>query len=72
MRKREAGAPRPAEPGRQAPDRLKKPPQFDNWLSQQLKSLYDPVLDEPLPDDLIRMLEDGAKASLKPREDRDR
>ncbi|MDR6294553.1 MULTISPECIES: NepR family anti-sigma factor [Inquilinus] len=71
MRKREAGAPRPAEPGRVAPDRLKKPPQFDNWLSQQLKSLYDPVLDEPLPDDLLEMLEQGAKKP-KPEEDKDR
>jgi hypothetical protein len=52
-------------------DRLKKPPQFDNWLSDQLKSLYDPVLEEPLPDDLMRMLEESAKGA-KPKEDKDR
>jgi len=49
-----------------------RPPQFDNWLSQQLRSLYDPVLEEPLPDDLMRMLEDGAKHPDKPKEDEDR
>ncbi|TSD85208.1 hypothetical protein FFK22_028660 [Mycobacterium sp. KBS0706] len=70
-RRREAG-PRTADPGRPAPDRLKRPPQFDNWLSQQLRSLYDPVLEEPLPDDLMRMLEDGAKHPDKPKEDEDR
>ncbi|WP_342236063.1 NepR family anti-sigma factor [Inquilinus sp. OTU3971] len=70
-RRREAGA-RPADPGRPAPDRLKRPPQFDNWLSQQLRSLYDPVLEEPLPDDLMKMLEDGAKGAGEKKEDKDR
>jgi hypothetical protein len=68
-RRRESAA-RPAEPARPAPDRLKRPPQFDNWLSQQLRSLYDPVLEEPLPDDLVRMIEEGAKHP-KPEEDED-
>jgi hypothetical protein len=75
VRKRDAGAPRPAEAAPPATDRaverLKKPPQFENWLSEQLKSLYDPVLEEPLPDDLMRMLEEGAKKA-KPKEDKDR
>ncbi|MFE0757701.1 NepR family anti-sigma factor [Inquilinus sp. NPDC058860] len=70
-RRRDAGA-RPTEPGRPAPDRLKRPPQFDNWLSQQLRTLYDPVLEEPLPDDLVRMLEKGAEGADKPEEDEDR
>jgi hypothetical protein len=70
-RRREAGA-RLTDPGRPGPDRLKRPPQFDNWLSQQLRSLYDPVLEEPLPDDLMKMLEDGAKSTDKPKEDEDR
>jgi hypothetical protein len=70
-RRREAGS-RPADPARPAPDRLKRPPQFDNWLSQQLRSLYDPVLEEPLPDDLMKMLEDGAKGGAGKKEDEDR
>lgn len=70
-RRREPGA-RPADSGRPAPDRLKRPPQFDNWLSQQLRSLYDPVLEEPLPEDLTRMLEESAKRADKPEEDEDR
>ncbi|WP_034851955.1 NepR family anti-sigma factor [Inquilinus limosus] len=70
-RRREPGA-RPADSGRPAPDRLKRPPQFDNWLSQQLRSLYDPVLEEPLPEDLMRMLEESAKRGDKPEEDEDR
>jgi hypothetical protein len=84
VRKRDAGASRPAADGPEtakpatdrpladrAVERLKKPPQFDNWLSDQLKSLYDPVLEEPLPDDLMRMLEESAKGA-KPKEDKDR
>lgn len=70
-RRRETGS-RSADPARPAPDRLKRPPQFDNWLSQQLRSLYDPVLEEALPDDLMKMLEDGAKGAAPKKEDEDR
>lgn len=70
-RRREAGA-RPADAERPVPDRLKRPPQFDNWLSQQLRSLYDPVLEEPLPDDLMKMLEDGGKGDDQKKENEDR
>ena len=30
---------------------------FDQWLGHHLKRLYDPVADEPIPADLIRLLE---------------
>jgi len=30
---------------------------FDRWLNRQLHRLYDPVLAEPVPDDLLRLLE---------------
>lgn len=72
MRRRDPGAPRPAQPARAAAHRLQKPPQFENWLSDQLKSLYDPVLDEPLPDDLVKLLEESAKTAAKTKEDKDR
>jgi len=30
---------------------------FDRWLNRQLHRLYDPVLAEPVPEDLLRLLE---------------
>jgi hypothetical protein len=30
---------------------------FDRWLNRQLHGLYDPVLAEPLPDELMRLLD---------------
>ena len=29
---------------------------FDQWLTHHLKQLYDPVVSEPLPPDLLRLL----------------
>lgn len=34
---------------------------FDHWLDRQLHKIYDPVLDERIPDDLARLLEGFAK-----------
>jgi hypothetical protein len=31
---------------------------FDGWLNHHLSRLYGPVLDEPLPKDLLRLLEE--------------
>jgi hypothetical protein len=58
---RNGGGGRPKGDGRRAPD---APPAFDAWLTQQLRAIYDPVLDEPLPEQLVRMLQSG-----KPRND---
>jgi hypothetical protein len=30
---------------------------FDRWLKHKLHEVYDPVLDEQVPEDLIRLLE---------------
>jgi hypothetical protein len=30
---------------------------FDRWLNRQLHRLYDPVLEEQIPDELARLLE---------------
>jgi hypothetical protein len=38
-----------AEPS--TPDRA-----FDRWLERGLKDLYAPVLDEPVPDDLVELI----------------
>jgi hypothetical protein len=31
--------------------------QFDSWLVDRLHRVYDPVLQEPLPEDLLRLVE---------------
>lgn len=32
-------------------------PAFDQWLTHHLRQLYDPVVQEPIPRELIRLLE---------------
>jgi hypothetical protein len=32
-------------------------PVFDRWLTHHLGRLYDPVIREPLPEDLMKLLE---------------
>jgi hypothetical protein len=34
---------------------------FDNWLTHHLSQLYGPVANEPLPADLLRLLEERLK-----------
>jgi hypothetical protein len=33
-------------------------PTFDRWLTHHLCQLYDPVVQEPLPGELVRLLEE--------------
>jgi hypothetical protein len=40
------------------PGKPKQDPMFDNWLKHHLSSLYDPVIQEPIPSDLLRLLEE--------------
>jgi hypothetical protein len=35
---------------------------YETWLDQRLKSLYRPLLDAPLPDDMVKLLR-GRKPS---------
>lgn len=35
---------------------------FDRWLRQELSRLYDSALSEPVPPELLRLLQDDAKA----------
>ena len=30
---------------------------FDRWLNEKLVLLYNPVLDEPIPEDLLKLIE---------------
>ena len=36
----------------------KSDPVFDGWLNHHLSRLYGPVLDEPIPKELLRLLEE--------------
>jgi hypothetical protein len=36
----------------------KSDPVFDGWLTHHLSRLYDPVIDEPIPADLLKLLEE--------------
>ena len=36
----------------------KSDPVFDGWLTHHLSRLYGPVLDEPIPKELLRLLEE--------------
>jgi len=46
------------KPARQAGgEEGKKPEAFDIWLQRGLHQLYDSVAKEPIPDDLLRLIE---------------
>jgi hypothetical protein len=51
---------RPAEPTR---DRSKVQTErpFDKWLQKQLHAMYDEITSEPLPKDLLNLIERDAK-----------
>jgi hypothetical protein len=40
---------------------------FDMWLQKQLHAMYDEIAAEPLPDDLVKLIERDAEAKNKPR-----
>jgi len=53
-----------AEQSALKPCALGKPagdPAFDGWLTHHLAQLYDPVVHEPIPADLLRLLEERLK-----------
>lgn len=39
---------------------------FDRWLNRQLHRIYDPVLNEAVPDEIMRLLEEFEAAPPKP------
>lgn len=44
--------------------RAKQP--FDHWLQKQLHELYDSITKEPLPDDLVRLIDSDAGPESNP------
>ena len=36
----------------------KSDPVFDGWLNHHLSRLYGPIVDEPIPTELLRLLEE--------------
>jgi hypothetical protein len=56
-RERQSPAPRPrGTPGRRAAPATA----FDRWLRQELMRLYGAALDEPVPDDLLRLIAEAS------------
>jgi len=55
---------RAGEPARPKP---KSPPErpFDMWLHKQLHAMYDEIASEPLPEDLLNLIERDAKNGKK-------
>lgn len=39
---------------------------FDHWLHKQLHEMYDAIAKEPLPDDLMRLIDQDASSSSGP------
>lgn len=39
------------------------PEAFDRWLNEKLVLLYNPVLDEPIPEDLLKLIETHRRSS---------
>lgn len=52
-------------PARPKPRANERP--FDLWLHKQLHAMYDEIASEPLPDELMNLIDsDAAKKSAKP------
>jgi hypothetical protein len=63
--KRRPAAP-PSRAGLKAGDGKAKPPAerpFDMWLQKQLHAMYDEIASEPLPNDLLKMIDHDAAAA---------
>jgi hypothetical protein len=48
----------PKGPDKKGP---KKPEPFDLWLKRGLHQIYDGVANEPIPDDLLKLIEEDRK-----------
>jgi hypothetical protein len=53
----EQSSTRKRKPAAKAPPAGGADPEFDNWLDVRIKSIYDSVLQEPLPEEILKLLE---------------
>lgn len=60
--------PRKVPPGAMSRGKLKGSVErpFDKWLQKQLHAMYDEIAGEPLPDDLLELIEHDAKMGKAP------
>ena len=54
---------KPPKPSKKASERSADPKvkAFDVWLNRGLHQIYDEVASEPIPDDLLKLIEDDRK-----------
>jgi hypothetical protein len=60
--------PRREASGSPARSRTKGPTErpFDKWLQKQLHAMYDEIASEPLPNDLMKLIEHDARKGKAP------
>ena len=63
-----AGAARPARPRAKAP--AERP--FDMWLQKQLHAMYDEIAGEPLPNDLLGLIDQRRSRDRRQKKERAR
>ncbi len=49
------------QPKTKIADKPDKPEAFDLWLKRGLHKIYDDVANEPIPDELLKLIEDDRK-----------
>lgn len=56
--------------GRASLPRTKMPDKdpFESWLQKQLHTMYDEIVSEPLPDSLVRLIDNDAAAGCEKKE----
>jgi hypothetical protein len=57
---------RAAEPAREKPIKPTIERPFDMWLHKQLHAMYDEIASEPLPNDLLNLIEHDANKGKTP------
>ncbi len=45
--------------------RMSEKDPFESWLQKQLHTMYDEIVSEPLPDSLVRLIDNDAAAGDK-------
>lgn len=61
------GKPKRANPPQKGASRRKTEPpsEFDRWLDHRLQNMFNAVLDEPLPEDLVKLVKGSDPGNRK-------